>query len=383
MKKILIGVALLAIASAVGFIAFRNKDNGPKYKTEKVTRGNITETIIATGTVNPVKSVKVGTQVSGTIRRIYADYNSPVKKGELIAEIDPAPFEAQVEQARANLLESKANVEQAEAQLEDAGRTLARQRELYSKDLVISRSELDAAETKSEVANAQLNLAKAQLARASAALKLAETNLGYTKIMSPVNGVVVERNVDVGQTVAASFQTPTLFTIAEDLTKMQLNTNVDEADIGSVKVGAEAEFTVDAYPNSTFKGVVSQVRIAPIIVQNVVTYNALIDVENPDQMLKPGMTANVSMVVANVGDVLKIPNAALRFFPSDAGSPADYPGAGVWIVRNHKPERIQVETGISDGRYTQLVSGNLKEGDEVILESPAQAQSQRTPPRMF
>jgi len=282
-KKIVLSGIILAALAGFGLVAYRNKDGGPHFKTEKLARGAVTATVIATGTVNPVKSVLVGTQVSGTIRQIYVDFNSPVKMGQLIAEIDPTPFEAQVEQARATLLEARANVEKAEAELADAGRTLKRQKELYEKSLIISQSELDAAETRYSVAHAQLGLARAVVARASAALKYAETNLRYTRIVSPVDGVVVERDVDVGQTVAASFQTPKLFTIAEDLTKMQINTNVDEADIGSVHVGQDVEFTVDAYPDITFAGQVSQVRIAPITVQNVVTYDAVIEVGRSEE----------------------------------------------------------------------------------------------------
>ncbi len=383
MKKIVVVALILAAFAVFGIVAFYDRDHGPQFKTEKVSRGTVTATVIATGTVNPVTSVQVGTQVSGTIKQIYVDYNSPVRKGQKIAQIDPAPFEAQVEQARATLLESQAGVEEAEAQLVDSSRNLQRQQELYSKNLIISKSELDDAETKYEVAHAKLELAKATLARSEAALKYAETNLQYTSIVSPVDGVVVERNVDVGQTVAASFQTPKLFTIAEDLTKMQIDTNVDEADIGNVHVGQDVEFTVDAYPSITFKGKVSKVHIAPLILENVVTYDSVVEVENPEKKLMPGMTANVSITVGKAKDVLLIPNAALRFFPADAGSPSDYKGAGVWVLRQDKPQRIQVETGISDGRFTQLISGDVREGDEVIVQTVAEEASKPSGPRIF
>ena len=253
--------------------------------------------VTASGNVNAVTTVLVGTQVSGTIKTIYADFNSPVKNGQLIAQIDPAIFEAQVEQARANLLSAKANLEKADASFIDAKRTMERNKALFSKEL-IARSEVDTAETNYETAKAQINASKAQVAQAEASLKVAETNLRYTRIISPVNGIVVSRNVDVGQTVAASFQTPTLFTIAQDLTKMQIDTNVAEADIGKVKQGQDVEFGVDAYSGVIFKGKVSQVRNAPINVQNVVTYNAVILVSNPELKLKPGMTANVSIIIS-------------------------------------------------------------------------------------
>ncbi|MEK7773039.1 MAG: efflux RND transporter periplasmic adaptor subunit, partial [Deltaproteobacteria bacterium] len=231
-KKIIVGVMVLAIAGTV-FFMYRNKNEVARFKTEKVTRGDIEATVTASGTVNAVTNVLVGTQVSGTIKNIYVDFNSSVKNGQLIARIDPATFEAQVRQARANLLVAKANLEKSEAALVDAKRTLDRNRGLFSKDLV-ARSDLDTAETDYETAKAQVSVSKAQIAQADAALTLSETNLRYTRIVSPVNGIVVSRSVDVGQTVAASFQTPTLFTIAQDLTKMQIDTSVAEADIGKV-----------------------------------------------------------------------------------------------------------------------------------------------------
>ncbi len=383
MKKILIGAAVVIALGIIAFVAFRSKEEEPKFRTEKVVRGDIVQTVTATGTVNAVTTVLVGTQVSGAIKHIYVDFNSPVKKGQLIAQIDPSTFEAQVEQAKANLLAAKANVEKAGASLLDAKRTMDRNRELFSRNL-IARSDMDTSETNYESAKAQVNAAKAQVAQTEASLKYAETNLRYTRILSPVDGIVVSRNVDVGQTVAASFQTPTLFNIAQDLTKMQIDTNVDEADIGRIKVGQDVEFTVDAYPDITFKGRVSQVRIAPITVQNVVTYDVVIRVDNPEFKLKPGMTANVSIIIAGKKDVLKIPNAALRFRLSNTVKPSEYKGTGVWITEKDKPRRIKVSTGISDGSYTELVSGEIKEGQEVIVESLAKTKG-RAPsgPRMF
>ncbi|MCX5718767.1 MAG: efflux RND transporter periplasmic adaptor subunit [Nitrospirae bacterium] len=377
-KKILIGIVIVVVLGIAAFIVFSSKETELKFKTEKITKGDIEATVTATGTVNAVTTVLVGTQVSGTIKQIYVDFNSPVKQGQLIAQIDPSTFEAQVQQARANLLSAKANVEKAEASLLDAKRTMERNRELFSKDL-IARSDLDTSETNYDAAKAQVSAAKAQVAQTEAALEYAATNLRYTRIQSPVNGIVVSRNVDVGQTVAASFQTPTLFNIAQDLTKMQIDTNVGEADIGKVNVKQDVEFTVDAYPDITFKGRVSQVRNAPITVQNVVTYDVVIYVDNPEFKLKPGMTANVSIIISSKKDVLKIPNAALRFRLSEAikNKVTTQPkGPGVWIVENNKPKRVKVVTDISDGNYTEVVSGEINEGQEVIIESLTKTKSQ-------
>lgn len=388
MKKIfIISIIIVALTVAV-FILLRSRGQEIKFRTEKVARGDIETTVTATGAVNAVTTVLVGTQVSGTIKNIYVDFNSPVKKGQRIAQIDPATFEAQVAQARANLLSARANLEKAEAILADAKRTTERSRELFSKNL-IARSDLDTAETNFETAKASVNVAKSQIAQTAAALKLMETNLRYAGILSPVDGVVISRNVDVGQTVAASFQTPTLFTIAEDLTKMQIDTSVDEADIGKVKVGQDVEFTVDAYPDITFKGKVSQVRNAPITVQNVVTYDVVIKVDNSELKLKPGMTANVSIIISIKRDVLRVSNAVLRFMPDEKSVPTPEKkgrgqGRGVWIIGKGTPKRIPVSTGISDGNFTELVSGDLREGQEVIVESLEKPKKQPVAgPRMF
>jgi len=384
MKKILIIGAVIIVITAAGIIFFRGKGNEPKFRTEKVIRGDIEMAVTATGTVNPVTTVLVGTQVSGTIKNIYVDFNSPVKKGQLIARIDPALFEAQVNQARANLLSAKANLEKAEATQVDAKRTMERNKELLAKNL-IAQSDFDTAETNYETAKASVSAAKSQVAQSEAALSSAETNLYYTKIVSPVDGIVVSRNVDVGQTVAASFQTPTLFSIAQDLTKMQIDTNVAEADIGNVKVRQDVEFTVDAYPDTTFKGKVLQVRNAPITVQNVVTYDVVIQVDNPELKLKPGMTANVSIIISIKKDVLKIPNAALRFKPAEKGKTAvQQKGAGVWILEQGQLKRVPISIGISDGNYTELVSGEIKEGQDVVVETVTKiTQPAPSGPRMF
>jgi len=385
MKKLLIaGILILAIIVSA-FILLRGNGSKPQFGTEKVSRGDIVMTVTSTGTVNPVTTVLVGTQVSGTIKEIYVDFNSAVRKGQLIARIDPSLFDAQVNQARANVFSARANLEKAEATLVDAKRTMDRNKELFSKNLV-ARSDLDTSETNHETARASVSAAKAQVMQTEAALRVAETNLHYTKIVSPVDGIVVSRNVDVGQTVAASFQTPTLFSIAQDLTKMQIDANVDESDIGNITVGQEVEFIVDAYPDMTFKGRVWQVRNAPITVQNVVTYDVVIQVDNPELKLKPGMTANVSIIVSVKKDVLKIPNAALRFKPSEKGAQtAEKKGPGVWMSEKGQLRRISVSTGISDGSYTEVVSGDLRDGQEIIVESLAKtnATTPSGPPRMF
>ena len=386
MKKILIIFVVIIALSAGAYFLLRSDQNDQKYGTEKVTRGDIVATITATGAVNAVTTVLVGTQVSGTIRDIYVDFNSPVKKGQLIAQIDPAIFDAQVAQARANLLAAKANVEKAVVALADAKRTLNRQKELFAKNLV-ARSDVDAAETAYDTAGTQVSAAKAQVSQTEAALRIAETNLRYARIISPVNGIVVSRNVDIGQTVAASFQTPTLFNIAQDLTKMQVDSSVAEADIGKIRVGQPVEFTVDAYPDSPFQGSVSEIRNAPITVQNVVTYDVVVKVDNPEMKLKPGMTANVSIIVSSKKNVLRIPNAALRFRPSEKRDMAKQKekGNGVWVLENKTLKRIAVTTGISDGMYTELLSDKIREGQELIVESLAKPkdQSRTSGPRMF
>ncbi len=386
MKKIIGIIALVAVLAVAGFYWSSNKGNDVKFRTEKVVKGDITSTVTASGTVNAVTTVLVGTQVSGTVKEIFVDFNSSVKKNQVIAQIDPATVEAQVDQARAGLLLAKANLEKSEASLTDSQRSMNRSKELFAKNL-IARSDLDTAETNFLTAKAQVTASKAQVAQSAATLRTAETNMRYTRIISPVDGIVVSRNVDVGQTVAASFQTPTLFTIAQDLTKMQIDTNVDEADIGKIKTGMDVDFTVDAYPETTFKGKVFQVRNAPISIQNVVTYDVVVKVSNPDLKLKPGMTANVSIITSTHGNVLKLPKAALRFSlgtPDKTRAPKQQRGPGVWVLENNSPKRIAVTIGISDGMHSELLSNDLKEGQEVIVESIGKAKEKpAAAPKMF
>jgi len=394
-KKIVIAVVVIGLLAAGGLYLFKNKGNGVQFRTEKITRGDLRAAVTATGTVSAVTTVLVGTQVSGTVKELFVDFNSPVKKDQLLAQIDPALSEARVAQAKANLQAAEANVQKAEVALQDATRTLERNRALFAKNY-IARSDLDTAETSQLSAKAQLNAAKAQVEQTRAALQQEETNLRYTRILSPVDGVVISRNVDIGQTVAASFQTPTLFSIAQDLTRMQIDTNVDEADIGRIRVGQQVQFTVDAYPDVQFPGKVSEVRNAPITVQNVVTYIVVIKVANPEHKLKPGMTANVSIITASSQGVLKIPNAALRFKwtvqkapdrGKGGGAAGGAPAAGeqdgqkrqgVWILEGQNPRRIPIKAGISDGNYTAVLSGDLKEGDAVIVEATGAAKKTET-----
>lgn len=379
MKKISIGAVILILFVIGIFLIVKENDDETQYTTQKVSRGNIRATVTATGTLNAVTTVLVGTQVSGTIKNLYADYNSYVKKGQLLAQIDPATFEAQVQQAKANLAVAEANVEKAKAAVLDARRALERNKILSGRNL-IARSDLDTAETNELAAVAQQKASEAQVEQARAALKIAMTNLQYTRIVSPVDGMVISRNVDVGQTVAASFQTPTLFNIAQDLAKMQIDVSVDEADIGRISEGQPVEFTVDAYHDRILKGRAAAIRNAPITVQNVVTYDVVVLVQNREKILKPGMTANVSIITALRDHVLKVPNAALRFRPGDkdlAGVKApERKGPVVWVLDNKKPRRVAVATGISDGNNTEVISQALKEGDNVIVASTGKKKQQ-------
>jgi HlyD family secretion protein len=379
MKKLIIPIVVVLALVAVGVYLYVKRAPVPVYRTAKVERGAIVSTVTATGNLNAVITVQVGTQVSGTIQKLFVDYNSVVKKGQTIAQIDPAIFNSQVQQTRGNYQNALANLSKAKADIVDTKRTLERNRQLL-KDGVVSQADFDTAETKFEEAKATVKASEGSVGQTLGSYRQAQTNLHYATIKSPVDGIVVSRNVDVGQTVAASFQTPTLFTIAQDLTKMQIDTSVDEADIGKVRVGQAAVFTVDAYPERQFRGVVAQIRNAPIITQNVVTYDVVITLENKDLKLKPGMTANVNIEVMRKDDVLKIPSAALRFKPKAEGvepKPAVTVGqrkiprpAGqqVYILKEGKPVRVPVKTGATNDSFVEVVAGNLRQGEEVIIE---------------
>lgn len=376
--------ALLSLAFLVAGIYIYRSSGTPSaqaYRFESIATGQIRQTVSANGTLNPVSLISVGTQVSGTVKKLHVDFNSKVEKGQLLLELDDAMLAAQQRQSSANVLSAAASLELAVA-------NEARTRDLFTQEFV-SRQELDTAVQTRKTAAAQLQAARATADKDTA-------NLSYSLIRSPVSGVVVDRSVDVGQTVAASLQTPTLFKIAQDLSKMQIDANFAEADIGNIRVGQTAHFNVDAFPDRSFDGMVRQIRLNPTNQQNVVTYDVVIDVNNPG-ILMPGMTAYVSIAVAERDNVLLLPNAALRFKPANSGekSPlktdgkesaakksAGFPGK-VYVLREGQPAAVNVTLGITNNRQTELVSGPLKAGDEVIVgEVAGNGGSSPSPMRM-
>jgi len=364
-KKIaIIATVVVLVLAGVGFGVSKIK-KAAQYKTEKITKCSISQTVDASGVINPVTTVNIGTQVSGTISKIYVDYNSEVKKGQLLAEIDPALFQAAVERAQSDLAAAHANAQRVESTLAFDKQNYERYQKLYVKNYV-SKSELDLAEANYKANSAQLNSMKAAINQTSATLKTNQTNLKYSKIISPVDGVVVSRNIDVGQTVAASFQTPTLFLVAQDLEKMQIEVNVSEADIGMIKVGQDVDYTLDGYPDKTFKGKITQVRISPTTVQNVVTYVVIVAVNNPDGILKPGMSANVSIVVNKKEDILCVPPEAFRFTPAEVTGGKKFKEQGIWVLRSGKLVRVKAGSGIKDADDVEVISKELNEGDEII-----------------
>ncbi len=394
MKKIIIILSVLLVIVAIGSYFFYKRTPEVSYKTAKIERGTIVSTVAATGNLSAVTTVQVGTQVSGTIQKLYADFNSNVKKGQAIAEIDPSLFNASVEQSHGNFLSAEANLLKAKVTLADAERTLGRNKKLLA-DGIISQGDYDITETALQSAKASVKAAEGGLTQSRGSLMQAKTNLRYSIIRSPVDGVVISRAIDIGQTVAASFQTPTLFTIAKDLTKMQIEVSVDEADISRIVLDQNASFTVDSYPELTFHGKVVQIRSAPVITQNVVTYVVVVNVDNSDLKLKPGMTANVSVEVARKDDALKLPPAALRFKPKikndevkakttgerssantqrspvTGGKPGGRKGGSgqqVYILKDNKPTAVPVKTGIANNSSIELLESSLREGDEVVIE---------------
>ena len=398
----------LAVAGLLFAAACGGKQT-PAYRTEAVTRGAVSEVVNATGDVSAIVTVNVGSQVSGIIDKLFVDFNSTVKKGQLLATLDPRLFQAQLEKAQAQLVSAAANVEKAQAAYNDSNRIAARSQELLKQGL-ISQAELDTAAATRDQNSAALSAAKAAVLQAKADRDMAATNVAFTKITSPIDGIVVSRSVDVGQTVAAAFQAPTLFLIANDLTKMQILANIDEADVGKVKPGLEAKFTVDAFPGETFTGQIRDVRQAPNTLQNVVTYPAVIDAPNPDRKLRQGMTASVSITAARKDDALRVSNAALRWKADDSSGPTDTPATGktgtpqargpsaasrgsrdpsappapgrpgrVYKLENGKPVPVLVRVGLSDGQRTEVLDG-LAEGDKVIVgggEAGSSASQQR------
>ena len=361
--------AVLAVVAGCGVLLFgfdSGKENS--FITKKAVRGKIVEKVTASGVINPISTVNIGTQVSGTISEIYVDYNSKVEKNQLLAQIDPALFEATVAQRKAALDIAKAQVEVVKNDIVYYQKHLERIKKL-NKSQYSTDKELESAQRDYDNAVAQLALNEAQVTQAQASLLAAEIDLRYTKIISPVDGIVVSKEVEVGQTVAASFQTPTLFNVAEDLTKMQIEASVVEADIAKVKDGQTVEFNVDSFPDEIFYGVVTQVRNEAITTSNVVTYEVIIEIDNKDLRLKPGMTANVEVITAQSDNALLVPNKAMRFYITDEnGETKRYQDKGVWVLSGGKPVRLTVKTGVSDDDNTEITEGKLKEGDEVIIE---------------
>ena len=388
----LAAVIVLAAGAAVAW-RLLSRPAAPTYVTARAAKGDVVRTVVTTGSVNPVVTVQVGSYVSGPVQSLYCDYNTQVKAGQLCAKIDPRNYQVALDQAKANLATAKAQLTKDQASLAYAKINYERDRGLVARGIV-SQDTVDADKSAYEQAAAQIRLDEATIAQRQAALAGAQVNLDYTDIVSPVDGVVVSRNVDVGQTVAASFQTPTLFLIAKDLTKMQVDTNVSETDIGTVKLGDKATFTVEAYPKITFVGRVTQVRKAPITVQNVVTYDAVIGVDNPRLLLLPGMTANAKVITEERDGVLRVPQQALRFEPHGlpaAGGTSErhaQRAARVWVLEDGKPKAVPVTVGLEDGTWAEVTGGKLAEGDAVITDevaaggNAAARSSARTPFRL-
>ncbi len=415
-------VAIVLVVLFVGYRCTAGGDAAPEYQTTVAEKSNVVARVSTSGSLQAVVTVDVGSQVSGRIQELYADFNSPVKKGERIAKIDPSLFEAQVVSAQANVSAARANVTRLTVAAEDAERQAKRAEEVYAQRL-ISETERDTAVANARAARASVDQGQSQLAQARAALETAMTNLRYTDIVSPTDGVVISRAVNRGQTVAASLSAPVIFTIAQDLRKMEVHTNVAESDIGRLKPGMRVSFTVDAYPGEPFRGAIRDIRNAAQVVQNVVTYDAVIDVENPDLKLKPGMTATVSIVTDRRRDVLAVPNAALRFRPESAEASAPAQGAGsarrdraagqggpdggsgrrdredgedgpplvlkrtVYVLVEDEPRPREVTTGLTDGRLTEITGGELKEGESVITgvagQNPRGQAGQQRGPRIL
>ena len=379
-KKYLIGTIVLVIILAIVISNFMK--NRVRYQTAPIKRRTITQVVEASGTINPVNTVSVGSTVSGLISAIYVDFNSKVTKGQLLAEIDPRTFQATVDQNQASMNSAEADLANREAALEMSEKTLRRYRNLYARSF-IPKADLDQAEADYKSNLAQVNAAKAKINQTRAQYNQSLVNLNYTKITAPVSGMIISREIDLGQPVAASFQAPELFTIAQDLEKMQIEVNVSEADIGDVKEGQEVTYTLDGYPNSVFNGKVTQVRISPTTVSNVVTYSVIVTVDNKDLKLKPGMTANVSIITAKNEDVLSVPNIALKFTPQTDGK--KYKTQGLWVKDGMHIKRIDIQTGASDDSYTEVKGDNIYEGERVLVgikSGKSKKQQNFRPPRL-
>ena len=377
-------LAVVLVGGGIFYYRSRQADKDPVPVTAAVTRGDVIAKVDATGTLAPVTTVQVGSQVSGIIKALHADYNSEVKQGEVIAELDPSLFQTQVEQARATLVKAESDVDRARVELNDATAKAKRAQELYDQKL-ISRNDLETAQTTASQADAALKSAQAQVTQAQAALNQNQVNLTHTIIRAPIDGIVISRSVDVGQTVAASMSAPTLFVIANDLTRMQVSASIDESDIGRIQPGQTVTFKVDAYPTQTFSGSVSQVRLEPKTDQNVVSYTTMIDVPNADLKLKPGMTANVTVQTAMNENVLRVPNAALRFAPTpelfaslDQQAPEDVATAGA--ARTVPGAAGTAGTANGGGRAAQLTPeqrARFAQFQQMTPEQRAQSRAQR------
>ena len=373
-KKLIIAIIAVVVIIFV-LMKFTGGKKAAAYRIENPRKAKIVQTVEASGTINPVTQTSVGTQVSGRVEQIFVDYNSIIKKGQLLAVIDPSTYQS-------NVIQQEANLQKLESVFKNAERNYDSYKKLYSQQLV-AKSELD---------NAELDYlsANAQVVQGRASLDKAKIDLSYTNVVSPVDGIVISKEVELGQTVAASYQTPTLFLVAEDLTKMQIEVNISEADISKIKEGQKVDFNVDAYPTQTFEGKVSQVRNAATTISNVVTYTVVVSVDNSDMSLKPGMTANVSIITAEVNDALSVPNQALRFVPPDnakissakdgkEGQRKNFKGQGLW--RQNKDGSIyitEVQTGITDGNRTEIISKDITENTPIIVASGTNTKGQTT-----
>lgn len=389
MKRKLTILSGLLVATTLTVSAFygRSKSAEPVVTTDGVSRGSIVTTIAATGTLEAVTTVQVGSQVSGAVQALHADFNSLVRKGQVLARLDPSLYDSAIEQAAANLTKAQADHERVQVTLTDAQAKLGRAKELAARQL-IAANDVDTAELARATAEAQLRSSSASVTQARASLEQAKVNLAKTVIMSPIDGIVISRNVDVGQTVAASLSAPTLYLIAADLSQMQLSASIDESDLGQIADGQPVNFTVDAYPTETFGGIVKQVRLNPVVASNVVTYAAIISAPNPELKLKPGMTAHLTIEVARRDGVLRAPAAALRFKPTAEmlaalGAPAAAAGRGatVWQQTGESFAAVPVKVGISDGTWTELLDTPLTEGTLLVTRVSLGEAAATTPAR--
>ena len=383
MKRLVMTITVIALTALSVAIYARRGTVSADIGTDAVSRGSIVKVVSASGTLEAMETVAVGTQVSGTVQALLADFNSIVRKGQVVARLDPSLIQADINRAEASLLGAQADRDRLKVMRLDAETKLQRARDLAARQL-IPASDLQTAETTFKTAEAQVKASDAQVRQATAALSQVQVNLSKTVIRSPIDGIVISRSVDLGQTVASSLQAPTLFTIAADLTHMQVNASIDESDLGSIHTGQEVTFKVDAYPTETYRGVVKQVRLNPVIANNVVTYATIISAPNPKLELKPGMTANLSIEVSRRTDVLRVPAAALRFKPSNdvlklTGQSTPAPAVGksplqadkgtVWTYDGDDLKAVPVSVGVTDGMFTEIVGGSLEEGARVATRA--------------